>query len=156
MTEYYIYDTKLKQGPFTLAQLKEKNITKDSRIWHGGLRSWIYADEIPEISAQFGFASPARGRRRRKISVFNLIFHIAVSAISLFAASIIYGVLFDEFSESDLVVMSFFWLIPFCYGTGGFVATILRSRVPFLFGLLAAATVGLFLLLFFALAWSSL
>jgi hypothetical protein len=58
--EYYITDGHTNFGPFSLEQLKEKNITPSTRIWHSGLSGWTAASEIPELAGLLSaFPSPA-------------------------------------------------------------------------------------------------
>ena len=48
--KYYITENNIKNGPFTVEELKSKGINKDSFIWHEGLDDWIKASEISSLS----------------------------------------------------------------------------------------------------------
>lgn len=47
---YYALDGK-PQGPYTLEELKEQNITRETLIWYAPLPSWKSAHLIPELDA---------------------------------------------------------------------------------------------------------
>jgi len=49
MKKYFYSDGTYKHGPFTLDNLKEQGIGKDTLIWFEGLDDWTPADKIPEI-----------------------------------------------------------------------------------------------------------
>jgi hypothetical protein len=52
--EYYYTDGTTNYGPFTLDELKQKNITRDTLVWYAGLASWKRAGELPELLAILG------------------------------------------------------------------------------------------------------
>ncbi len=49
MKKYYYSDGQNQYGPFTIEELKEKNITKDTLIWYEGLDQWKKAELFPEL-----------------------------------------------------------------------------------------------------------
>lgn len=49
MTKYYLHDGIQEQGPFDFEELKIKNVTKDTKVWHEGLDNWTTAGEISEL-----------------------------------------------------------------------------------------------------------
>jgi len=49
--EYYYTDGTTNYGPFTPEQLREKNITATTRVWHSGLSGWVAASEVPELAS---------------------------------------------------------------------------------------------------------
>jgi nitrogen fixation-related uncharacterized protein len=49
MTEYFIHDGTNQQGPFTLDQLKSKNLRLETPIWHEGLTNWTTIGNLPEL-----------------------------------------------------------------------------------------------------------
>ncbi|MBK7215316.1 MAG: CD225/dispanin family protein [Bacteroidales bacterium] len=56
--DYYYTDGVNNFGPFSLDQLKEKNITSATRIWYSGLANWTPAGEIPELADIIGATPP--------------------------------------------------------------------------------------------------
>lgn len=55
--EYYYTDGTTNYGPFTLDQIKEKNLTAETKIWYSGLSGWMAASELPEFADRFGTES---------------------------------------------------------------------------------------------------
>lgn len=55
MTNYHYTDGVNSFGPFTIYELKDKNIKPDTLIWTEGLSNWTKARDIPEISQEFSF-----------------------------------------------------------------------------------------------------
>jgi GYF domain 2 len=58
MEEYYFSDGEKQFGPFTLGELKDQKITKDSLIWYEGLDNWIKANEIENLKTLFKATPP--------------------------------------------------------------------------------------------------
>lgn len=58
MEEYYFSDGENQFGPFTLDELKNQKITKDSLIWYEGLDNWIKANEIENLKTLFKATPP--------------------------------------------------------------------------------------------------
>jgi hypothetical protein len=56
--KYYYTDGLTNFGPFSLEQLKEKNITPTTRIWYSGLSGWTAASEIPELASLLSADTP--------------------------------------------------------------------------------------------------
>lgn len=50
MTTYYILEQGQKKGPFSLQELKKKNIQPTTYIWRLGMNNWTEAQEMPELS----------------------------------------------------------------------------------------------------------
>lgn len=51
--EYYLYQNKEKQGPLSLEEVKRKNLTPNTLVWHTGLSNWVEARTIPELNDFF-------------------------------------------------------------------------------------------------------
>jgi hypothetical protein len=49
MSQYYYTDGKERYGPFTLEQLKEKNIGGDTLVWKEGMADWQPANSLPDF-----------------------------------------------------------------------------------------------------------
>lgn len=48
--EYYILTNNIKQGPFSIEELKTKNISRDTMIWRIGQSQWLPAYQVPELN----------------------------------------------------------------------------------------------------------
>ena len=48
--EYYILRNNLKEGPYSIEDLKTKNITANTMTWKVGLADWVPACQIGELS----------------------------------------------------------------------------------------------------------
>jgi len=56
--EYFYTDGTTNYGPFTLEQLREKNITAATKIWYAGLSGWTPANEIQELAGILSSSPP--------------------------------------------------------------------------------------------------
>lgn len=48
--EYYILTNGEKQGPFSLEQLREQMITRETMVWRAGLDEWMPACKVYELA----------------------------------------------------------------------------------------------------------
>lgn len=55
---YYVKDSE-KVGPYTLEELRTKNITTETLIWHEGLPSWIRAKDSQDLNSFFSLTPPS-------------------------------------------------------------------------------------------------
>jgi hypothetical protein len=53
MKKYFYTDGFANFGPFTLEELKYKNITLDTNVWYEGMGDWKKAAEVPELASLF-------------------------------------------------------------------------------------------------------
>lgn len=53
MKKYFYTDGYTNFGPFTLEELKYKNITPETNVWYEGMGDWRKASEVPELAALF-------------------------------------------------------------------------------------------------------
>lgn len=51
MKKYYLHDGVGQKGPYTIEELKQLTISKDSNIWFDGLDEWKRASEIEELQS---------------------------------------------------------------------------------------------------------
>lgn len=49
MKKYFLSDGENKTGPFSLEEIKQKNISSNIQVWHEGLDDWVTAKEIPVL-----------------------------------------------------------------------------------------------------------
>lgn len=48
--DYYIIRDNRRQGPFSTEQLKEAELTRDTKVWHEGMAGWADAADVPELA----------------------------------------------------------------------------------------------------------
>lgn len=60
MKTYFYADGTIQKGPFTLEELKEKGITRETLVWFHGLADWKPAGTIPELSELFDVTPPIK------------------------------------------------------------------------------------------------
>ena len=58
MKEYYLHNGQTLVGPFTPAELKKKNITRETFVWKENQNDWIKANEIPALIDIFSNTVP--------------------------------------------------------------------------------------------------
>jgi len=59
MDGYFFHDGNEQRGPFTLEELKEKPIKRETPVWKKGLRDWARASDLPELNSIFENTPPA-------------------------------------------------------------------------------------------------
>ncbi|HLZ16139.1 MAG TPA: DUF4339 domain-containing protein [Cyclobacteriaceae bacterium] len=68
MEKYYLYQAGMQRGPFSLEELKEKDITKSTQIWFEGLPNWTAAGRIAELKSLFPSTPPVFRTPAEKIT----------------------------------------------------------------------------------------
>lgn len=63
MKTYYYAIGKQQFGPFSLDELKEKNLLRDALVWHDKMKDWIEAERIEELAGLFKSASPTAKKK---------------------------------------------------------------------------------------------
>ena len=58
MKIYFIHTGSEQTGPYTLEELKQKGINKDTPVWKEELPDWIKAGDLPELNILFAPAPP--------------------------------------------------------------------------------------------------
>ena len=53
MKQYYYSEEGKQEGPFSLDELKTKNITQQTLVWYEGLDNWTAGEKIPELADYF-------------------------------------------------------------------------------------------------------
>ena len=66
MKKYYYHNGLEEQGPFDIDELKTKNLTKDSQIWHEGLSVWTSAGSIDELKDLINKTTPPPFSKNKK------------------------------------------------------------------------------------------
>lgn len=57
MSQYYYTDGKERFGPYTMEELKGKNITAETLVWKEGLVDWVPARNLADLQALFSSSS---------------------------------------------------------------------------------------------------
>lgn len=53
MIHYFIKEGKIEEGPFTLDELREKPVEKDTQVWFAGLKEWTSVEHVYELKHVF-------------------------------------------------------------------------------------------------------
>ena len=63
MKKYYYINAKGQQlGPFSLDELSNQPITRQTYVWREGLSSWVHAEQLPDLASFFINVPPAYGQ----------------------------------------------------------------------------------------------
>lgn len=57
MSQYYYTDGKERFGPYTMEELKNKNISAETLVWKEGLVDWVPARNLADLQTLFSSAS---------------------------------------------------------------------------------------------------
>ena len=63
MDSYFFHDGNEQHGPFTLEELKEKSIKRETPVWNKGLEDWTRAGDLAELNSLFENTPPAFGKQ---------------------------------------------------------------------------------------------
>lgn len=58
MKQYFYSDGITKQGPFSLEELKQQQITRRTMVWADPMVDWVPAEELPELQGFFVLEPP--------------------------------------------------------------------------------------------------
>ena len=58
MKKYFYMDGTHNLGPFTIDELRERRITRETKVWYQELGDWKPAGEAPELDDLFRFSPP--------------------------------------------------------------------------------------------------
>lgn len=58
MNKYYLHNGSENIGPFTLEELKQNNITRNTPVWYEGMSDWTEAGTIDELKSLFPVVPP--------------------------------------------------------------------------------------------------
>ena len=50
MSKYFYTEGQIKYGPFSKEELRKKNISRKTKIWHYGMENWTELSKVPELS----------------------------------------------------------------------------------------------------------
>ena len=76
MKKYFYSDGTNKFGPFSLEELREKNITRETLVWFQGLSEWLPASNFSELNDVFAPSPPPiNGTDTSRSNVVNNTHH---------------------------------------------------------------------------------
>lgn len=58
MTKYFILENGSQSGPFSIEELKDKALTRETMVWRDGMSFWQKAGELGELSGIFAITPP--------------------------------------------------------------------------------------------------
>jgi hypothetical protein len=58
MSQYYYTDGKERFGPFSVEELKDKNLTPETLVWKEGLVDWVPARNLQDLQSLFDMSAP--------------------------------------------------------------------------------------------------
>lgn len=73
MSSYYFHAGGEKKGPFSLEELKTQPVKKDSPVWRDGLKNWVSAGDLAELSGVFAPEPPPFVKQQPKLPTSVLI-----------------------------------------------------------------------------------
>lgn len=70
MSKYYFYtDGEKEFGPFSIKDLKEKDIKRNTKVWTQGMNEWQEAGSVPELAELFVLTPPPFSKEEPKTEV---------------------------------------------------------------------------------------
>ena len=72
MKKYFYTDGTNNFGPFTLEELREKNITRETKVWFQELGTWKPAGAVPELTDIFKLVPPPVTKLNSNFNMENL------------------------------------------------------------------------------------
>lgn len=70
--EYWIFLNNEKQGPYTLTDLQQVELSPDTLVWRDGLNRWVEAQEIEELEILFATKQPPTFEEEAKSNQSNV------------------------------------------------------------------------------------
>lgn len=67
MKQYYLVENEQQTGPFSIEQLRSKNIQKDAMVWSEGLTEWVRADSQTDLQNVFSTLPPPLGLPKMQV-----------------------------------------------------------------------------------------
>lgn len=84
MEKYYISDGKTETGPYSLEQLKQIPLNKNSLIWKQGMEKWLKISELPELKELVYAVPPPVSKQKERIIRNYRIKHFIITIVILF------------------------------------------------------------------------
>lgn len=152
MNSIYLFDGKAKLGPFSIDEIKLMTIAPGTKFWYEGLPQWLPIEKLPDANIGGQSITIHKKPLKKKQAQFLWI----LSGLVFLAIFALYGLFFNDLSESKLVEISFYWFGPLVFCITSLIATYNRSEKAILWGLIVSLIGTFALVLFFAGLWSAL
>ncbi len=124
MKKYFYLENKKQLGPFTIEELKEKGIRKDTMVWYKGMAEWKKAEELPELKDILGEDEPVSAADEKPKEVTPPQDKgIGQKTINLLGNEIKMPVFFVLAAVLLIVIVVAIWLIAANTGGSGGAAT---------------------------------
>lgn len=150
MNNIYLFDGKAKLGPFSEDEIRQLSPSPETLFWYEGLPKWLPIEKLTFVNGSVIIKQkPAIDKNKIRL-YWGLTLFVLLSIIA------IYGIFFNELSESELVEISFYWFGPLVFSITALIATYSRSNKAFFWGLIAALAGIFHLVLFYLGLWSAL
>ena len=150
MNNIYLFDGKAKLGPFSEEEIRQLSPAPGTLFWYEGLPKWLPIEKLTLLNYT-QIIKP-----KREIDWGKIRLYWALTIFIFVTITAIYGAFFDEFSESELVEISFFWFGPLVFSITALIATYSKSKRAAFCGLIAALAGIFHLVLFYMGLWSAL
>ncbi|GAB6008253.1 DUF4339 domain-containing protein [Dysgonomonas reticulitermitis] len=113
---FYIIVNGQQQGPFSLDELKEKGIQKDTLVWSEGMSDWQQAGDVIELKSLFGVTPPPLSQRtpsnnEQKTNFGNQTLLAVIAIVILIAVIVIVCVFWGSFILNGLIAIGVIILI---------------------------------------------
>lgn len=99
---YYLTEASENLGPYTLAEIGARKISKETLVWKTGNKDWLKAEKIPELRVLFStdnnFDIPPIPIRESKVSSNEVIKRIVIALVFAVIAKLI---------SYDLIIANF-------------------------------------------------
>jgi hypothetical protein len=96
-------------------------------------RNWLLGGAAAGVAGAFVVLLTARRRRAEqpsaRVGSGQRAFYVLLIVLGLGSAAVIYTVLFDELSETQLVAISPYWIFPSVFGYYGLVAQRMQAKL---------------------------
>ena len=123
---YYVIENGSQVGPFSLDEMKSKNINANSLIWHEGLEKWSKAANVPELQNLLIKPPPPPETDQENVNVPSPIpSQLKVNQVKNYKLASV-GQRFGGFVIMGVIELALFLLIIFL-GFGGEVDDILND-----------------------------
>lgn len=152
MNNIYLFDGKTRSGPFTEEEIKKLHLSPGTLFWYYGLSQWLPVEKLTIANIDSTKKIYSKPELNRK----NIRLYWGLTILITLFIFFLYGIFFDEFSESELIELSFYWITPLVFIVTALISTYSRSKKPAFWGLIASLVAILHLVLFFIGLWSSL
>jgi hypothetical protein len=156
MKKYFYSDGTNNFGPYTIEELKEKGITRETSVWFHELGGWKKAGTVQELDEIFAFIPPPIQQQHnynqkfsRKASTNNTIDILALLSIAYWLAFSLVGFVIDKVVDNvyDSPVLYFFIWIKIIFAVVPIVfALTVRNKTLKIIAIILSALISIYML----------